>query len=238
MRTIQRGDSDMALVGGCESKVHPMALLRWSLLNRLNTTSNDSPGTACRPYDRSAAGTVLAEGGAVLLIEEYEHARRRNASIYAEIVGLGASANATESVTDPDPTGEAPGVAIKKALKDAGISPHDIGLVVPPGFGVPSCDRTDVAALRFALGPALDKTLVLPARAGVGDCGAGSQALDLVAATLALHQQIIPLATNVSDPLDSLPIPRQKTAKSFSHAVILASALGGQNSAVVLKKPD
>lgn len=238
MRTIQRGESDMALVGGCESKVHPMALMRWSLLNRLITTSNDAPGSACRPYDRSAAGTVLAEGGAVFLIEEFEHARRRNAPIYAEIAGLGASANASESVTEPDPTGEPPGVAIKKALRDAGIAPDDVGLIVPPGFGVPSWDRTDAAALRYAFGPALDKTLVLPARAGIGDCGAGSQALDLVAATLALHQQTIPPATNISDPIDSLPIPRQKVTKPFTHAVILASALGGQNSAIVLKKLD
>jgi 3-oxoacyl-[acyl-carrier-protein] synthase II len=237
-RTIQRGESDLALVGGCESKVHPMGLMRWSLLNRLAADSNDNPQAACRPYDKSAAGAVLAEGGAVLVIEEYEHAKRRGATIYAEVVGLGASANAAQSVVDPDPTGEAPAVAIKKALKDARIAPDAVGLLVPPGYGIGTWDRADVAALRLAFGPALAGVSVLPARAGVGDCGAGAQALDLVAAALALHQQVVPPAVNVTDPIDGLPVSREKTARPLTHAVVLAAALGGQNSAVVLKKVD
>ena len=83
-RTIQRGHADLALVGGCETKVHEMGLLRWSLLHRLNTTSNDSPATTCRPYDTSAAGTVLAEGGAVLIIEELTHALARGLAAAAD----------------------------------------------------------------------------------------------------------------------------------------------------------
>ncbi len=235
-RTIQRGAADLALVGGCESKVHPMGLMRWSLLNRLNGDSNDNPGNACRPYDATANGTILAEGGAVFVIEEYEHAKRRGATIYAEIAGFGASAAVGQSVIEPDPTGEAPAVAMKKALKDAAISPDNIGLVIPPTYSIKTWDQADSNALRAAFGSALANLAILPARAGIGDCGAGAQALDLAAAALALHHQTIPAATNVNHPIDNLPISREKSTKPLTHALVLAAALGGQNSAVVLKR--
>jgi len=235
-RTIQRGQADVAIAGGCECKVHPIGLMRWSLLNRLNSTSNDNPAAANRPYDVSAAGAVFAEGGAVFIIEEYEHAKKRGATIYAEIAGLGATANATTSVVDPDPTGEAPAAAIRKALKDAGITAKDIGLIVPPAYSIPACDRSDVAAMKAALDGALPGIAILPARAGIGDCGAGAEALDMAAAALALHQQVIPPAANVENPIEGLSISKVKQARAFSHALVFASALGGQNSAVVLKK--
>ncbi len=235
-RTIQRGSADLALVGGCETKIHPMGLMRWSLLGRLNTTSNENPAGACRPYDENAAGTVLAEGGAVLVIEEYEHAKKRGATIYAEIVGLGASASAGSSVVDPDPTGEAPSVAIKKALKSAGIAPDAIHMIVPPGYSIPAWDKADANAFRLALGDALSHTAIFPARAGIGDCGAGAQALDLVAAAMAVHTQTLPPAINCDSPIDHLLISKIREEKKLDHVVVLASALGGQNSAVVLKK--
>jgi 3-oxoacyl-[acyl-carrier-protein] synthase II len=235
-RTIQRGHADMALVGGCETKLHPMGLMRWSLLGRLNTRSNDNPAAACRPYDAGAAGAVLAEGGAVLVIEEYEHAKNRHATIYAEIVGLGATANAGQSVIEPDPTGEAPAVAMKKAMKDAGLKAGDIQLIIPPGYGVANWDRSDAAAMHEAFGSALANTTVTPVRGGIGDCGAGAQALDLVAAVLALKYQSIPPAVNVTQPIADLPINSRKEAKPLTHALIFATALGGQNSAVILKR--
>ena len=232
-RTIQRGQSDVALVGGCESKVHVVALMRWSLFHRLNGTSNDNPAAACRPYDKHAAGSVLAEGGAVLVIEEYEHARKRGAAIYAEVAGIGSSANASASPIDPDSTGEALAAAIKKALKDAAVTPAQIDLIIPPGYGDPIWDHTDLAALKIAFGT---PPVILPVRAGIGDCGAGAQALDLVAAALALREQTLPPAINCDQPLDTLILPRQKSPQPLTHILIFASALGGQNSAIILKK--
>ncbi|HUO10489.1 MAG TPA: beta-ketoacyl-[acyl-carrier-protein] synthase family protein [Phycisphaerae bacterium] len=234
-RTIQRGNADIALVGGCETKVHPMGLMRWTLLNRLNAQSNDNPAAACKPYDKDATGSVLAEGGAVLVIEEYEHAKRRGATIYAEVVGLGASSNAALCVTETDESGEAPGVALKKALKDAQVSTDQVGLIIPSGYGIPNWDRADANALKAALGPALATTTITAARAGIGDCGAGAQALDLVAATLALHSQTIPPTANTQHPIANLPLATTKQTKSFTHAAVLTTALGGQNSAVILK---
>ena len=232
-RTIQRGQADVALVGGCESKVHAMALMRWSLLHRLNAASNDNPAAACRPYDKNAPGMVLAEGGAVLVIEEYEHAQARGATIYAEVAGIGSSANAAASPIDPDATGEAPAAAMKKALKDAALTPAQVDLVIPSGYGDPHWDRADVAALKIVFGT---PPTVFPARAGIGDCGAGSQALDLVAAAMAIRAQTVPPAVNCENPINGLSIPRQKGSCPLSHVLVLASALGGQNSAILLKK--
>jgi 3-oxoacyl-[acyl-carrier-protein] synthase II len=234
-RTIQRGASDVALVGGCESKVHPMGLMRWNLLGRLDTTHNDNPAAACRPLDQSAAGAVLAEGGAVLVIEELEHALKRGATIYAEVVGLGASSNAT-GVVEVDPRGEAPAVAVKKALRDAGVSADAVGLIIPPGYGIPAWDQADAAALAQVFGPTLAKTAVVPLRGGLGDCGAGAQAQDLVAAALALKEQTIPAGVNCHQPIAGLRVPQTKESVNLSHTVVLASSLGGQNSAVVLKR--
>ena len=234
-RTIARGNADFALVGGCESKVNPMALMRWSLLKRLATNGNDNPAAACRPLDAGAAGTVLGEGGAVLVIEELEHAKARGATIYAEIVGLGSSANGTY-VAEPDATGEAVAAAVKKAFRDAGIAADAVQLVIPPSVGVPKFDRADAAALGLAFGSALGKTAVVPLHGGIGDCGAGAQALDLVAAAMALSTQTIPPAVNCTNPIADLPIPTAKKAAAIEHALVIGSALGGQNSAVVLKR--
>jgi 3-oxoacyl-[acyl-carrier-protein] synthase II len=235
-RTIQRNHADVALAGGCESKVHPMGLMRWSLLRRLNGKNNDNPAIACRPYDKSASGAVLSEGGAVFVIEEYEHAKRRGATIYAEIIGFGASANAAVNPIDPDPSGEAPGVAMKKSFKDAHLQPQQIDLVIPSSYSVPDWDRSDINSLRYAFGDSFDHFTLFPARAGMGDCGAGSQALDLAAAAMCMHQQTIPPAANITDPVDNLPIPRHKITKPIHHALILSAALGGQNSSVIFKK--
>jgi len=236
VRTIQRGQADMALAGGCESKVHGMGVMRWNLLDLYTKSGNENPEGACRPYDRAAAGAVLAEGGAVFVIEEYEHAKARGVAILAELVGFGASANASASPVEPDTTGEAPAVAIRKALKDAGIGAEDVDVIVPPALSVPAWDQADAVALRTVFGAGLAKVNVLPARAGGGNCGAGSQALDMVAAVMALRQQVVPGAINVPEPIGGLNIAAQKVSRPVRHVLVLGSALSGQNSAIILKR--
>jgi 3-oxoacyl-[acyl-carrier-protein] synthase II len=235
-RTIQRGCSDLALVGGCETLIHLMGLMRWTLLNRLNTTSNEQPQAACRPFDKAAAGTVVAEGGAVLVIEELEHAKARGARIYCEIAGLGASSSAC-GVAPPDVSGEALGVAMNKALKDAKISSDAVQMVIPSGYGIPEYDQIDAHAIRTVFG-AKSRVIAAPARGGIGDTAAGAQALDLVAGALAMYEQKTFPVVNCPDPIDELNVPQSTQATPLEHMMIATASLAGQNAVVVLKKYD
>jgi len=115
-RTIQRGNADLAICGGAECKVQQMGLLRHSLLKRLNETQNDDPAHAVRPFDADAHGTALGDGGGLLIIEEYEHAKTRGAKIYAELLGFAASQDSYR-ITEPDPTGHSYARAITSAIR-------------------------------------------------------------------------------------------------------------------------
>ncbi len=234
-RTIQRGNADVALVGGCESVTHPVGLMRWSLLNRLTTTGNEDPAHACKPLDKAASGTVIGEGGAVLVLEDLESARTRGAVIYAEIAGLGASATG-QPAGQCDSTGESMAYAIKKALGEAAIGPDDVNMIIPPGYGIPATDAADIKAIHqvFSSRP---NPWVVGLRGATGDCGAGSQALDIVAAAMAVHQQTVPPGINTLHPLDSINVPHTpQTGIQLHHVLVAASSMAGQNSTVVLKK--
>lgn len=233
-RTIARGQADMALVGGCESLIHPVGLMRWSLLNRVNTQANDRPAEACRPLDMDAQGTVIAEGGGVLVIEELESSLARNAEIYCEIAGLGESSSA-QNVCQADPTGEALAVAMKKAMAKAGISADAVDMVIPSGYGIPGYDQAEAAAIRTVFGTRTP--FVAPIRGGVGDCGAGSQALDLVAAALAIDGQNVFPVVNNSRPIAGLNVPHKRRDDAhLRHVMVLSTSLAGQNSVVVFRK--
>jgi 3-oxoacyl-[acyl-carrier-protein] synthase II len=232
-RTIQRGHADLALVGGCESMVHPMGLMRWTLLNRVTSAGNNTPASACRPMDKAASGTVIAEGGSVLIIEELEHALARGGKIYAEVTGLGASSSA-RGVAGPEESGEAMAVAMQKSLKDAGIPPTDVELVIPSGYGIASHDRAEAAALKRTFNG--HRPEVVPIRGGIGDAGAGSQALDLAAAALALHHQTIPGAVNCTEVIADLNVPHQTHGCAIKHVLVTTGSMAGQNSAVVLSR--
>src|SRR3954462_12242427 len=172
-RTIQRGDADLAICGGAETKVVPMSHMRQILLKRCTETHNDSPESAVRPFDADADGTVTAEGGGLFILEEYEHAKSRGAKIYAELVGFGASQD-THSVTQPEPTGHSYGRAVSKALADADLPPNAVDLLVPCGLGIPGHDRAERAGLHNVFGGGLERVAMAPTKAQTGNLAAGS----------------------------------------------------------------
>jgi 3-oxoacyl-[acyl-carrier-protein] synthase II len=205
-RTIQRGKADYAICGGAESRLNPMGIMRQQLLGRLNGQSNDDPQHAVRPFDTAAAGTVYGEGGGLLILEEYEHAKARGATLYAELAGFAASQDAY-AVTEPDPTGHSYGKAIENALKDAKISPADVGLLVP----------------------------VATIKAQIGNLGAGS-GVDAATAVLSLHAQKIPPAVNSTTPVAKLNVAPAARDAVLHTVVTSCASLGGQNAALVFKK--
>ena len=232
-RTIQRGHADIALVGGCESMIHLMGLMRWTLLNRLTTQGNQQPETACRPMDKAASGTVIAEGGSVLIIEELEHALARGGKIYAEVAGLGASSSA-RGIAGPDPAGEAMAVAMRKSLKDAGTTAAEVQMVIPSGYAIASHDQAEASAIQHVFGSLRPE--IVPIRGSIGDAGAGAQALDLATAAMALHHQTVPGVVNCTDPIDSLNVPQQTHAAALQQVLVSTGSIAGQNSTVVLRR--
>lgn len=230
-RTIERGQADIALVGGGESLVHPMGLMRWTLLNLLNRKSNGDPSKACRPYDKNCEGTVVSEGAGVLVIEELEHARRRGAHIYAEIRGLASCASGLP-LGKADPFGEPLKQVALRAMADARVLPEDISLLMPPANALPHLDLSDAMGIHalFHCVPAITTP-----RGAIGDPGAASQALDLVFAAQMLDRQVLCPTLNSDQPLDSLPVVGHAADPyDLDNILILARALAGQHSAILL----
>lgn len=235
-RTIQRGDSDFAICGGAQSRINPMALMRQTLLGRLNAVSNDQPENALRPFDPSASGSVVGEGGGLLILEEYESAKARGVKIFAELAGFGASQDAY-SISDPDPSGSAYGSAIAKALVDAGVKPADVSCLIPCGTGLPKHDAAELAGLQKAFGSALaDIPMALP-KSQMGNLEAGS-ASECAFAALAIANDIIPPAIGTTSVIGGQKLNLSATARQQQVDVVVSSvwSVGGQNAALVFKK--
>jgi 3-oxoacyl-[acyl-carrier-protein] synthase II len=235
-RTVQRGDADMAICGGAESKVNPMGLVRQTLLKRVTEISNDSPERAVRPFDAEAAGLAIGEGGGLFILEEYEWAKQRGAKIYAEVVGFGASQDA-HSVMHPAPTGHSYAKAVTKALAEAGAAPGAINCFVPHGLGLASHDRAEIAGLKAALGAALAAVPMAPVKAQIGNLAAGC-GVDAAAAVLAVHHDRIPPAVNTRKVIDGgkLNVSHEARDAKVNLAVSSVYSLGGQNAALVFRK--
>ncbi len=238
-RTIVRGAADLCICGGAESKVNPMGLLRPALLGRLATDFNDRPAEACRPFDRRRAGAVVSEGGGLLILEELQRARARGARIYGELIGFGAAANVAHWLR-PQPDGRALRLAMANALNDAGIQTDDIDLVNAAGVGTVADDAAEAAALRTTLDARAAKVPILTTKAGLGNNGAGSGAIDLAVTLMAMHRCVLPPAPNTVevDPDCGLNAVRpDPTDCRADVAVSVASALsGGQTAALVFRR--
>jgi len=235
-RWIARGDADVAIAGGAESKVNPMALLRQTLLRRACTSGNDDPPSACRPFDAAHDGTVVGEGGGLLILEELELARSRGARIYAELVGFAAACDpAGIDVTKPN-VGSLD-LAAKKAIAEAGIDAGEVSLVVTHGTSVPGEDACEAAAWTEVFG-ADGQVDAYAVTGAIGSLFAGAGGIETCAAVMALHRQTVPPTVNFETPAQASPLRFSKTAKStrLDYVVTGAFSVGGQSAACVFKR--
>jgi 3-oxoacyl-[acyl-carrier-protein] synthase II len=238
-RTIAGDKADVMIAGGAECKINPMSLLRQTLLKRTVTDHNDRPQSACRPFDRQANGTVLGEGAGIVILEEMEHARRRGATIYAELTGFGGSNCLCTNFINPDPDDSGVGIGIRKALTDAGLTAEQISLVIPYGTGIRQDDRIEAKAIQNVFGNHSRKLHVLTTKSRFGNCGAGGGAIDLVAAILAMAEGKIPPNVNCPDPDDEILLPvgdRAMIEGIIDHAVVSGYTYGGQTAAIVVSR--
>jgi 3-oxoacyl-[acyl-carrier-protein] synthase II len=226
--------ADVVLVGGTEACIHPLPMAGFAAM-RAMSTRNDEPGRASRPFDKSRDGFVLGEGSAALVLERADTARSRGATVHARVAGAGATADGYDLVA-PHPEGEGAARAIGAALRDAGLSPSDIGHVNAHATSTPVGDTAEAAAIRSSIG---EHVLVTATKSQTGHLLGAAGALESVFTILALREQIVPATANLDDPDDdaavqALDIVRHEPRKaSFSAAVNDSFGFGGHNIALV-----
>ena len=192
-RMIQYGDADVMVAGGAESAVCMLGVGGFAAMKALSTR-NDDPATASRPWDKDRDGFVMGEGAGVLVLEEYEHAKKRGAKIYAELAGFGMSSDA-HHITAPN--AEGPALAVARALKDAGLNPSDIDYVNAHGTSTPLGDANETTALKLAFGEHAKKLVVNSTKSMTGHLLGGAGGVEAVYSVLALYYQKSPPTINI-----------------------------------------
>lgn len=237
-RMIQLGEADIVLAGGTEAAVTPMAIGAFGVMRALSTR-NEEPEKASRPFTKSRDGFVLSEGAGVLVLEEYEHARRRGARIYAEVVGFGRSADA-HHITEPHPEGKGAALAMRAALKDAGIPPEKVGYINAHGTSTPIGDKAEVLAIKQVFGEHAKRLAVSSTKSMTGHLLGAAGAVEAIATVQALYFGVLPPTINLEDPdpeldLDFLPTPREARVE---YALSNSFAFGGQNAVLAFKRVE
>ena len=237
-QTIARGSSDLALAGGAEAKVNPIVMIRQCLLKRTTSKNNDAPESACRPFDADAKGSVFGEGAGAVILENLDHAVKRGATIYAEVIGFGQSNNINPAYEHLEPDGKGIQIAIEKAMADAQINPKDLDLIIPHGTGIPADDLAESRAIQAVLGEAATKIPVWPTKSMLSNTGAAAGALDVIAAVCAMNEGKIPPAKNCDQKAEGckLNILDHPQEKKIRYALCCSYTYGGQIAAVVLKR--
>ena len=236
-RTIKTGDAKMIFAGGAEATVVPVGIGGFCAMRALSTR-NDDPKHASRPFDKERDGFVMGEGAGVLMLEELEHAKKRGAKIYCEIVGYGNTADA-HHLTAPAPGGEGAARCMKMALRTAGLNPEDISYINAHGTSTPQGDVAETQAIKTVFGNHTRKVVVNSTKGATGHMLGAAGAVEMAVCALAIQHGISPPTINyaVPDPecdLDYVP----NTAREMKIDAVLNNSFGfgGHNACIVAKK--
>ena len=238
-RSIAYGDCDMAITGGTESVVSPLAVGGFSSMKALSTR-NDNPENASRPFDRDRDGFVIAEGSGMLILEELDHALKRGAHIYAEMAGYGQSSDAYHIAAPPE-NGEGGARCMQKALNDAGMNPEDIDYINAHGTSTQLNDRCETAAVKTVFGDYAYKLCLSSTKSMTGHMLGGAGGIEAVFTALTLQHGIIPPTVNLenSDPNCDLDyVPNTARELSIKTAMSNSFGFGGTNAVIVMKQFD
>ena len=236
-RLVARGDADIMLAGGADSRLDPLLLLAYSALGALSPAVRP-PAEVSRPFDRQRDGFVLGEGAGVLVLEELERARRRGAVIYAEVLGLGTSFDAY-SVTKPDPEARGAARAIEWALGEARVDRHDVDYINAHGTSTRLNDLMETAAVKRVFGERARALPLSSIKSMVGHLIGAAGAVEAVALALTLRQGVLPPTINQTDPdpeCDLDYVPNNARAVALRTAVSTSFGFGGQNAALVMRR--
>lgn len=235
---IRRGAADVMLSGGADAPIAMLTMIGMSMIGALSTR-NDEPARASRPFDAERDGFVAAEGGAVLVLEDLEHAQRRGARPLAEIVGYASTSDAFH-LTGPEPSGEASAHAMSLAIEDAGLAPEQIDLVNAHATSTPLGDRLETVAIRRVLGARADKVPVTANKSMTGHMFAASGALEAAVSVRTIQHGIIPPTINYDTPdpeCDLDYVPNQAREQQIETVLTNSFGFGGQNACLVISRP-
>jgi 3-oxoacyl-[acyl-carrier-protein] synthase II len=236
MDAIRLGRADVMFCGGGEAPITELGVAGYSALRALSRR-NDDPEHASRPFDVDRDGFVIAEGSAILVLEELEHARKRGARIYAEALGYGVSSDA-HHISEPDPTGRSPARAMQTAFADAGISPDEIDYINAHGTSTPVGDANETRVIKQALGEDTARKIPISSTKGATGHPLGAAgAIETVFCTLAIDEGVLPPTINYDTPdieCDLDYIPKEAREADVRIAVSNSFGLGGHNATIVL----
>lgn len=235
-RLIRHGYQDAVLCGGCEASITPSGIAGFTTIKALNTT--DDKTRASIPFDKERAGFVMGEGAGVLVLEELEHAKKRGAKIYAEVVGYGASSDAYH-ITSPAPGGEGGKRAMINALKDAKIKPEDITYINAHGTSTQLNDKCETAAIKGVFENCYNDLYVSSTKGHTGHLLGAAGAIEAIACVKAIEESIIPPTIGYKikdDECDLNVVPNKAIKKEVKYAMSNSLGFGGHNSTIILKK--
>ena len=236
-RIIQYGDADIVLSGGSEAPITPMGLGGFNSMKALSTR-NDAPEKASRPFDVQRDGFVMGEGGGTVVLEELEHARKRGARIYAEMVGIGFTADAFHITAPPD-GGEGAVRAMKRALKDAGISPDQMDYINVHGTSTPLGDISETLAIKTVFGEHARKMNISSTKSMTGHLLGAAGAVEAIAAIMACKEDIVPPTINYEFPDPACDLnytPNTAMKRTVRYALSNTFGFGGHNATLLMKK--
>ena len=234
---MQRGRADVIVSGGAEAAVSPLCVGAFMTMKALSQR-NDDPAKASRPFDRARDGFVLAEGAAMFVLETEEHARRRGAKIYAELLACGNSSDAGH-ITAPDPEGSGAARSMRWALEDCRLSPNDIGYINAHGTSTPLGDLAETKAVKSTFGEYARKLALSSTKSQLGHLLGASGGVEAVITSLAVHRNLMPPTINLENPdpdcdLDYVPLKARD--RKVDYAMSNSFGFGGHNASLLLKK--
>ncbi|MFV9509898.1 beta-ketoacyl-ACP synthase II [Tepidibacillus sp. LV47] len=234
---IRRGDADVMITGGTESTITPLAVAGFASLKALSTR-NDVPKKASRPFDKDRDGFVMSEGAGILILESLEHAKKRGAKIYAEIIGYGATGDAYH-LTSPAPNGEGAARAMKMAIQKAGIKPEDVDYINAHGTSTELNDKFETLAIKSTFGEHAYRLAISSTKSVTGHLLGAAGAVEGIALALALKTGKIPPTINLETPdpdCDLDYVPNQYREQNIRIALSNSLGFGGHNATIIMKK--
>jgi len=236
-RMIRDDDADIMLAGGAEATICPIGIAGFAQARALNTSYNDRPEQASRPYDKDREGFVMGEGAGVVVLEEYEHAKARGAKIYAEVVGYGLSGDA-HHVTAPHPDGFGAYRSMEMALKKAGMTPSDIDYINAHGTST-MADTIELASVKRLFGNAIGKVSMSSTKSAIGHLLGGAGAVEAIFCILAIRDQVVPPTLNLDNPDEGTEgvdlVPHKARQREVKAVLNNSFGFGGTNASLVMK---